>query len=502
MMRRDFLRLGASGAMMGAAGTGVSGSAAASEAMTPAAGTPAILKTYGPEEHRRRLQNVGFCEGAIRSCMKKHLVTDYLPGQACYSLGEYPCRKVWDPDEYDEQELDKLRDHGIELIQLFDDWNDSLRLFGGHKLTALNPAGFHRFIDMVHARGMKVITYFSTGFIQITDPDFRPEWSREGDVLVLGYWQMARCSPASAGWRAYLLPQIMQVMDEYGLDGIYNDGGYVANSYNRPLPPTKDEVLAFEESPDYDGALTDMLMLLYGEVKRRGGIVKLHMNAADQPMTRGAKVYDYLWVGEGVSNADGLRNRVKDYPPYVVPCIDMAFASVDAKDDPYLHSIPYMQFPVLTAGRPFTGERAMIPGVEYPNPDDFWMKRCREAWKRYQENPDDLHTYSAWDAFPPRPETRPTHAHWLKQYQPMVQEGTWVWIEVGDCDLFAEPPHKDVVASVFANQDVYLVLANYGAGPTEIAFRDAYVPVDDANVAPEKRWKLGGRSLRILRRDA
>ena len=39
-----------------------------------------------------------------------------------------------------------------------------------------------------------------------------------------------------------------------------------------------------------------------------------------------SKAYDYLWVGEGVGNADGLREASKDHPPYVVPCIDQAFA--------------------------------------------------------------------------------------------------------------------------------------------------------------------------------
>jgi len=35
----------------------------------------------------------------------------------------------------------------------------------------------------------------------------------------------------------------------------------------------------------------------------------------------------------------------------------MTFAKVENEDEQYLHAIPYMQFPVLQAGRPFTGER-------------------------------------------------------------------------------------------------------------------------------------------------
>lgn len=142
--------------------------------------------------------------------------------------------------------------------------------------------------------------------------------------------------PASPGWRAYLLPRIARILDEYDLDGIYIDGGYVANARKRLLTPAEDEVVAFEETPRYDGAFTDLLALIYAEVKRRGGILKLHVSGAQQPETAGLKVYDYLWVGEGVNNADSLREAVKTHPPYVVPCIDMTFAEVQNADEPYV----------------------------------------------------------------------------------------------------------------------------------------------------------------------
>ena len=115
--------------------------------------------------------------GSGSAVVCKHLVTDYLPGQCCYNLGEYPCRKPWDPDDWDERELDRLRGHGIRLIQVHEEWNDTLRLFGSHKLDALNPAGFRRFADMVHGRGMRLIVYVSSGYFSRHDPDFRPEWA-------------------------------------------------------------------------------------------------------------------------------------------------------------------------------------------------------------------------------------------------------------------------------------------------------------------------------------
>jgi hypothetical protein len=427
-------------------------------------------------------------------------VANYLPAQCCYNLGEYPCRKPWDPGEYDERELDRLKEHGIQLIQVFDEWNDSLRLFGGDKYTALNPAGFRRFVEMVHRRGMKILPYASPCFLQRTDPDFRQEWSREGDNLVVGYWNMARCSPASPGWRAYVLPRLLRILDDYGADGIYLDGGYVSNARKRIHAPAKDEIVAFEETAQHDGAFADLLALVYAEVKRRGGVLKLHVDAADQPKTAGLRVYDYLWVGEGVGNADALREAVKDYPPYVVPCIDMTFAKVETDDEPYLHAIPYLQFPMLQAGRPFTGERGMIPGVSYPGGEqDFWVRRCREAWKHYQAHPNGPYTYGGWDSVPSRPEARPTHARWLARYRPLVEEGTWAWIEIGQSDLFARPLPKDVVASAFANRDLHLAVANYGRNAAEIETAEPFVPSGETTVAPATRWTLPARTLQVLR---
>jgi len=499
MKRRSFLGMLGTGA----AGTLASGGSAAAGDEQPSRQheeAPPAIWSYAAEDHRRRLESIRTCERAIRGCLRKHLITQYLPAHAAYNMGEYPSRTRWEPNDYDEQELDRLRAHGIQILQVFDEWNDSLRLFGGDKYTPVNPAGFRRFIDMVHARGMKILPYVSSGFLQRTDPDFRPEWSREGDFLTLGYWNMARCSPASAGWRAFFLRKALAVLDEYGADGLYDDGGYLANKHHGRSAATPDEVDAFEETPEYDGALCDLLALLYSEVKRRGGIFKLHVNGAEQPMTRGMRVYDYLWVGEGVGSLDAMRETVKHYEPYVTPCPDMTFAQPGNADEPYLHAIPYLQFPLLQAGRPFTGERAMVPGVAYnPDPNDFWMRICREAWRLYQEHPEGPHAYGAWDAIPGRAETRPAHARWLAQYRQITEEGTWAWLEVGGSDLFAEPLPRGVVASVFANREVYLVLANCETAPARIAMRSAYVPLSAPEAAPQPECTLQGRELTILK---
>ncbi len=483
MDRRTFFKSGAQAALAGSLVGATPHAGAESNAPAQAGATPSLLRAYSNEDHRRRLTNIATCTSSIRACMRTHLITDYLPGQCCYNLGEYPSTTPWDVGDYDEQELDRLRDEGIQILQVFDDWNDSLRLFSGDKYSAVNPDAYHRFIDMAHRRGMKVLTYTSPCFIQRTDPDFNQAWSREGDFLVVGYWNMARCSPASPGWRAFVMRKYAQILDEFGTDGIYVDGGYLANQHaaKQAMPVAPDEIVAFEETPEHDGAFADMLALIYADVKRRGGILKLHVNAAEAPQAGALKTFDYLWVGEGVAQAEVLRETVKNHAPYVVPCLDMGFTSIETEDEPYLHSIPYMQFPVTMGGKIFTGERGFIPGVAYN--DDFWMQRCRDAWKQYQEDPSKLHTYSAWDAVPGNPATRATHSRWLKRYLPMVEEGTCAWLEISDSSFFTSPLPQGVVASAFANRDLHLVLANYTNNPQEVQTTGAWVDTDSTGAS-------------------
>ena len=391
-------------------------------------------------------------------------------------------------------------DDGIKVIQLHDDWNDSLRMFGGDRFAPVNPAGFRRFIDMVHARGLKVVAYTSSGFFDRDNPDFREEWARKQDMVEI-YLNCARCSPASAGWRAYVLPKMVRIMDEYGVDGLYNDNGYVPLAGN-PRPPTQDEVLAFEESTDSDGALADLLALIYSEVKRRGGIYTEHNSGLRCPKTD-MKVYDYLIVGEAVERVDQLRQAAKNHPPYVNPILDMSRAKVDSEDEIYVNVIPYMQFPLTMGGRPMTGERAMVEGVKYKDPDKcYWGRHHRAIRKHYLAHPDGPHVYGWWDSVPPRPEARPTYAKWLKRYVPMVEEGTRAYLEITDTNLFAHPLPENVVASAFANRQMNLVLANYNKTSVEVATRDLYFDPEDASAGPHKAWTLNPRSMVILHRLA
>jgi hypothetical protein len=360
---------------------------------------------------------------------------------------------------------------------------------------------------MCHRNGLKIIPYVTTGYFEVTDPDFRPEWARDTHTSVHQYYRFARCSPASASWRAYLLPRLWRILDDYGVDGLYNDVGYspLHALQNRPTP---DEVDAFEESETCHGAFEDLLGIIYGEVRRRGGIVKLHAGVYYRGTLRPPvvpKLYDYLWTGETPVAPDLQRSSLKDHPPYLVPCLDLAQTTVEREDDLYLHSIPYMQFPVLLAGRPFTGERALIPGINYaPEPEDpdVWTRsrHCRNIWAHYQAHPEGPYSYGDWDSCPGRPEARPTYYRWLKHYRPMVEDGARAYLEIGESDFFSVPLPENVTASAFANGVLYLVLANYGRQPAEIATADTFASATDIRPASGKRWSLPGRSLHILRK--
>jgi hypothetical protein len=504
MDRRRFMATTVLGAAAGTIGLPAMGDMPSRRATSAASSLTTATASYSAADHRRRQENISYCRRSIRSCMRSVLSSGYLPGQCSYNLGEYPCLKPWNPDEWDEEELDRLREAGIQLIQVHEEWNDSLRLFGGDKFSPLNPAGFRRFVEMVHRRGMKLLVYVSSGFFPRNDPDFHMEWA-VGPGLRECYWDYACCSPASPGWRAYLLPRLFRLLDDYGVDGIYNDLGYYRDLGGDPTegprrPPT-DEVPIPDENRR-DGAMADLLTLIYGEVKRRGGIVKIHRCGALRPETD-LKVYDYLWVGEGVEAGERLRETVKDYPPYVVPCLDMSRAKPQSEDELYLHSLPYMQFPLLLAGRPFTGQRATIDGIKYPPEEKcFWTRHLRAIWKQFQSHPEGPHSYGWWDSVPGRPEARSTHARWLEQYLPLTEEGTWAWLDIGDSDLASRPPGKNVVLSAFANQHLYLVLANYERDAVEVATRDEYIPATDLGAVPTRRWMLPGRSLHVLRHCA
>lgn len=53
-----------------------------------------------------------------------------------------------------------------------------------------------------------------------------------------------------------------------------------------------------------------------------------------------------------------------------------------------------------------------------------------------------------------------------------------------------------MVATVFANREMYLVLANYQERTARAQMTDNYVSLENQDSAAKKTWDLPGRSLR------
>ena len=422
------------------------------------------------EEQKRRIDNINAAEEKNKKYFRRTRIRDYLPGQVTYGLGDYPARISAAPTEYDYNLLKQMADTGVRLVQVHEEWNDAVRLYGADKFHAPDHEGMKQFIELCHSLGMKVLAYVSSGYFQENDPDFREEFTRPKGVNDKGeteyhrllctsnYFNYRMCWCGSREWRSYIIPRTFQVMEEYGFDGIFNDWGYdgkMFHPHNVPLP--------------YDPELEDMLGILYHGVKSRGGIYKLNADRNNQQPCKD-KVYDYLWIGEGVSETKP--GTGKDYPDYVVPCVDLN-QSKDEKDAYMARTIPYLQFPLLKYGRPVLGNNQNLPGVTYygGGEQDFYNK----VHDYMEKNPDGPYVYSLWSAIPDDPTEYPHWLEFLKLYLPMVTENTLAYIELSESEYIKLPLSENVCASMFVNEDIHMAFSNFADKPYELVLEGEWI---------------------------
>jgi len=119
------------------------------------------------------------------------------------------------------------------------------------------------------------------------------------------------------------------------------------------------------------------------------------------------------------------------------------------RDQLYLHSIPYMQFPLFVGRASLHGPAGLDPGREVSAAEkDFWTRHCREIWQYYQTHPEGPFSYGWWDSCPGRPDARPTHRPLLKQYRPLVEEGNLGVARSERLAFIAAPCRADVVVGL------------------------------------------------------
>ena len=413
------------------------------------------MKNLTLEEHRRRIENIRSADRDNKKYFKRHRVEAYMPGQATYNLGDYPAAFSMAPTEYDYEMLKDLSENGVELIQIHEEWNDGIRHLGADKFTAHDPEGLQKFVDLCHSFGIKIIPYISTGYFQVTDPDFDEKFARGKHDLISEHFHYRKCWAGSPEWRNYLLPRTFAVLDQYGFDGIYNDWGYDGAWMARDKAAEKGidpDTLSVYDMP-YDPDLEDLLSTVYTEVKKRGGVYKLHCDRNNQPPCKD-KVYDYLWIGECVNdNSYGIG---KSYDGYVVPCQHAEFSAGNAQDY-YAKVIPFMQFPLLKRGRPLTG-RGIHEDVPFTKTGDYYHMMKIEQYLK--EHPNGPYTYSLWSSIPDDVEDYPRWCRYLALYRPMVTQNSVAYIELRECADILSPLPENVYASMFVNEEKYMVVSN------------------------------------------
>ena len=408
-------------------------------------------------------EGLRFAEERVKQVRRVHRVGEYIPGQVIYNLGEYPARFSIRPTEYDYELIRSLAAHGVGLIQLHEEWNDSQRLLGADKFTSHDPEGLREFIKLCHDFGIKVLPYISSGFFDWRDPDFTERFSTRGKhELNAFYYRYRCCDAASPDWNAYLLPRLERILDTYEFDGLYNDMGYGCDA-----APEFGYL-------DYDPYFEELLCRIYSMVKKRGGIVKVHQGQCVSPRTR-ERVYDYLWVGECVRRASDLLETA-DFAPYVIVNPDYRFLEEKNVDSLYAMALPMMQFLLRADGRPVTGERAFVPGISYVNNhgnnETEHFKKMRQ-W--YREHPEGPYTYSEWSDIPDNVEDREKWFRYLDLYRPMVSEGTVAHIDMKEQTLTRVPLPEGVHATLFVNEACYLCISNVGERDVTVELCDTWI---------------------------
>lgn len=434
---------------------------------------------FSREAQAARIANIRNAEESVKKCVFRHRIYDYLPGQVIYALTEYPHPGKIMPTEYDEERIRSLAQAGASLIQIHEDWNDSQRLMGADKYSTYDPEGMRAFIDLCHRYNIKIIPYVSSGFLDMRDPDMKPEYNTTGKVLTELWYRNSLNSLSNAGWRQYILTNVRRVLDSFDFDGIYNDAGYDGGE------PSK---------VGYDPDFEDALVLLYQMVKSRGGIVKLHICGNEQPITHD-KVYDYLWIGEGCSDFAQWKQSL-NYPRYVVPCPDPRLEDGRFDEDAvYAFCLPMMQFPLLQDGRPSFGLCYSVPGIEY-NTTDFWYINGQEMLRKTKNDP------RFAQGIPPRYDRPDSEAAWrkyLKLYQPMVTEGSVGYIGITESPLIAGNLPEETLVSLFVNEKQYLVVSNLGAAPVSVRLAQPWTDREDGTIKQELR--LQPRRMALLERS-
>lgn len=429
------------------------------------------MKVFTVEEQRKRLENLRYADESVKKCANRVRIHDYIPAQVTYNVGSYPAKFSIKPTEYDYELIKSLSEKGVGLIQIHEEWNDSIRKYGADKFSSHDPEGMREFIDLCHKFGIKVLPYISTCFFDVRDKDFKPEFMEYNYSLDQLHFRYAMNSLKSPEWSEYVYRKIANILEEYDVDGLYNDMGHDECCHQT--------VLAQQNGTDenelvipYEPCAEDMLARLYSLVNGKGKIMKLHYSRSDRPTVKD-KVYDYLWVGEAISDINKLRKTVS-YDPYIVPCPDFNVLEDSSQFEIfYAQFLPLMQFPLRADGRPYDAmAKISVPDVEYA--ETYVTQHCRNMAKFISEHPNGPHMYSEWSSIPDNEEYRERWFYYLNLYKPMVEENNVCYLDIKDSTLTKKTPSDNICMSLFTGVEQYICISNLGKYDETVAFNDRW----------------------------
>ena len=124
------------------------------------------MKQLTLEQHRARIQNLRDVRKNIKKHTRELRIHDYLPGQIIYYLGDYPAKMSITPTEYDYNLLKSYAEHGVDMIQVHEEWNDTIERYGSDKYHSCDHEGMLKFVDLCHDFGIKIIPYCSSSYIK------------------------------------------------------------------------------------------------------------------------------------------------------------------------------------------------------------------------------------------------------------------------------------------------------------------------------------------------
>ena len=436
------------------------------------------MKKLTLEQHRMRISNLRQVREKTARFTREMRINNYLPGQVIYYLGDYPAVNSIKPTEYDFNLLKSFSEKGVGLIQVHEEWNDTIEKYGADKWHSYDPEGMKEFIDLCHNFGIKIIPYCSASYIHEGSKYYTEAFSRDHGSCTDMHYNYRAGWAGSEYWRDFIIPRTFDIMDTYGFDGIFNDWGYDwGNSTFVDIPPERRNY-ELQGLDHFDPEAEDFIHILYDGVKERGGIYKMHIGRYNSAPVRW-KCYDYLWVGEGNFTEEYGGGKLLE--PYLVPCPDKPRLTnwgaerFDA-DAYFAMSIPFVQFPLLTYGRPTMGRCIDVPGVtQYNTTQEDRLYHYFEKVRDFADaHPNGPYVYSEWSQIPDDVEDYPRWCRYLELYKEMTEDETIAFMEIRESgEILSEIP-ENVFITEFVNENRYMVVSNLTDKPYEIALSEPW----------------------------